>query len=300
MGQDTAISWTDATWNPLRGCTKVSDGCKFCYAMGVAARFNKPGQPYEGLARMVGGQPQWTNRIRLLPDKLDEPIRWQKPRRIFVNSMSDLFHPDVPVEYIARVFAAMALAPQHTFQVLTKRPERMEEVLSDRTFYKRVLDAADHEFRATRPKLGNVPISDPTLYGLPNVWLGTSIESNEQERRAYYLRYVPAAVRFLSCEPLLGPLDDVSFRGIGWVIVGGESGRHMPAHPERQMDHAWARDISRWCVARGIPFFFKQSSGVRSGMGAALVEEDGSAWEWHQFPGHMDPPRLVTPAREAV
>lgn len=276
MGDKTAIAWTDATWNPLRGCSKVSDGCKFCYAMGVAARFSGPGQPYEGLAKMVGGNPQWTNRVMLVPDKLEEPLRWQKPRMIFVNSMSDLFHEAVPVGYIARVFAVMALAPHHTFQVLTKRPDRMADVLTDRTFYRLVLDAADHEFRPKRPKLMHAPVSDPTLYGLPNVWLGTSIENNAVADRAHHLRDVPARVRFISAEPLLGPLDEVSLRGIQWVITGGESGPH-----HRPFDPQWARDLRDRCHALGIAFFHKQNGGVTSHSGGDLL--DGQRYQ--EYPG---------------
>ncbi len=172
--QKNGIVWTDETWNPLRGCSRVSEGCRNCYAESVARRFDGPGLPYEGLIASGG---QWNGQIKLVPEKLDEPLRWQRPRRIFVNSMSDLFHPNVPNEYIDRVFAVMALASQHTFQVLTKRPERMLEYLNRRTT-------------------------------MPNVWLGVSIENQvTADERIPLLLQTPAAVRWVSAEPLLRPVD---------------------------------------------------------------------------------------------
>jgi len=275
MGDKTGIAWTDATWNPLRGCSKVSEGCRHCYAMGIAARFSGTGQPYEGLARMVGGKPQWTNKIMLVPEKLDEPLRWQKPRMIFVNSMSDLFHEDVPIEYIARVFAVMALAHWHTFQVLTKRPERMRVVLNDPAFGK-VQKAAAYGIIEARPRLHTAYISDPTTTGgLFNVWLGTSIENNAVVGRADHLRETPAAVRFISAEPLLGPLDKLELRGIHWIITGGESGpNHRPFDPE------WAREIRDRCHSNDIAFFHKQNGGATSHSGGNLL----SGQRYQEYP----------------
>jgi protein gp37 len=220
----SSIEWTEATWNPVTGCTKVSPGCDHCYAETFAERFRGvPGHPYE----------QGFD-LRLWPDRLDLPRSWKKPRIVFVNSMSDLFHERVPTEYVSRVFTVMADCRWHTFQVLTKRPGRMASVL-----------------RRIRP--------DP----LPNVWLGTSIESDDYIWRADKVREAPAAVRFLSLEPLLGPLPSLSLKGIDWVIAGGESG---PRHR-----------------AEGIAFFFKQWGGRFPKAGGRLL--DGRTWD--EMPGLM-------------
>ncbi len=254
MSDKTRIEWTDATWNPVTGCTKVSEGCDNCYAETIAHRF--------------AGTPAYPNgfAVTLRPERLDQPLRWQRPRRIFVNSMSDLFHADVPDEFIAHVFAVMALAPQHTFQVLTKRPGRMRSLLSQADF-QLMVDAHMHNH-------GDVETED---WPLPNVWLGTSVENQKwADVRIPQLLGTPAAVRFLSCEPLLGPVDlaawtrphtdDCNDDGVpwctcdrdrdgylDWVIVGGESGPHArPMHPD------WARSLRDQCVAAGIAYHFKQ------------------------------------------
>ena len=215
MGK-SSIEWTDATWNPVTGCTEVSPGCDHCYAKTIAERFR--GTP----AFPVGFD------VQLRPEKLEDPLHWRAPRRIFVNSMSDLFHADVPKDFIADVWRTMQLAPQHTFQILTKRAERMERVV-------RWLQV-------------NAPPADK-----PNVWLGVSVESTDYYSRIRHLQRTPAALRFLSCEPLLGPLPELPLDGIGWVIVGGESGQGArPMHP------SWVRGIRNQCRAAGVPFFFKQ------------------------------------------
>lgn len=222
----SAIEWTDETWNPTVGCSRVSPGCDHCYAIGVAHRAMQPA--HEGLTIKRKGEPtDWTGEVRLLPDRLDVPLRWRKPRRVFVDSMSDLFHRDVCSHFIGSVFRTMARCPQHTFQVLTKRPQRMCAWVN-----------------------ANNEITVPTL---PNVWLGTSIESDLYTWRADHLRATPAAVRFLSLEPLLGPLPSLDLTGIDWVIVGGESGPgSRPMHP------TWVRDIRDRCTDAGVAFFFKQ------------------------------------------
>lgn len=218
MSDRSTIEWTEATWNPVTGCTEVSPGCDNCYARTFAERFRGvPGHPYE----------QGFD-LRLWPDRLNQPSRWRKSRTIFVNSMSDLFHQDVPDDYIRQVVEAMAAAPQHVYQVLTKRPGRMAAVM-----------------RKLRP--------DP----LPQVWLGTSIESNDYAWRADKLRETPAAVRFLSLEPLLAPVDQVELSGLDWVIVGGESG-----HGARPLDPAWVRDVRDRCGDLDVAFFFKQTGSV--------------------------------------
>lgn len=218
MSDRSAIEWTEATWNPVTGCTDVSPGCDNCYARTFAERFRGvEGHPYE----------QGFD-LKLWPDRLEQPARWRKPRTIFVNSMSDLFHENIPDEYIAQVFDAMEAGSQHVYQVLTKRPGRMASVL-----------------RQLRP--------DP----LDHIWLGTSIELDKYCWRADKLREAPAAVRFLSLEPLLGPLPSLDLTGIDWVIVGGESG-----HGARPLDPAWVRDLRDHCADAGVAFFFKQTGSV--------------------------------------
>lgn len=232
MADRSAIEWTEATWNPVTGCTKVSPGCDHCYAETFAERWRGvPGHPYED-----GFD------VTFRPERLDQPLRWRRPRLIFVNSMSDLFHERVPTSYIERVLQAMRDADHHTYQVLTKRPGRMASVL-----------------RQLQP--------DP----LPHVWWGTSIESDDYAWRADKLRQTPAAVRFLSLEPLLGPLPSLDLTDIGWVIVGGESGpRHRP------VDGDWVRAIRDRCAAADVPFLFKQWGGRTPKAGGR--ELDGRTW----------------------
>lgn len=250
MGDKTRIEWTDATWNPVTGCDKVSPGCDHCYAETFAERWRGTrGHYFE-----TGFD------VQLRPDKLDLPLRWTKPRRIFVNSMSDLFHARVPDEYIARLFAVMALAPQHTFQVLTKRHGRMRSLLSSAYFLHAVSRVwAEPPTDWTLPRDWSVPV-----WPLPNVWLGVSAEDQKRaDLRIPALLDTPAAVRFVSAEPLLGPIDlhgdpigkdSVFWIGhLDWVIVGGESGPGArPMHPD------WARSMRDQCVAAGVPFLFKQ------------------------------------------
>ncbi len=243
----TLISWTDETWNPTTGCSRVSEGCRFCYAESLSLRRGWSKKPWT-----AGNAAE---NVVLHPDRLRKPYAWKTSRRVFVNSMSDLFHPEIPDAFIARVFAVMEDLPRHTFQVLTKRPERA----------------------AVWPGPWE-----------PNIWMGTSVEDARVLHRVDALRSCPAQTRFLSCEPLLGPLDGLNVAGIHWVIVGGESGAHMSRHPDRWMLHAWARAIRDTCAAAGVPYFFKQSSGVRSGMSPALQEEDGSAGAWRQTPTTAD------------
>lgn len=241
MADKTGIEWTDATWNPVTGCDQVSPGCDRCYALTQARRLKAMGNPRyqnDGDDRTSG--PGFG--LTLHEDLLDRPIRWTRPRHIFVNSMSDLFHPQVPDEFIAKVFDTMAHASQHKFQVLTKRSKRLATLA-------------------------------PELPWPPNVWMGVSVETNQYAFRARHLAEVrDAAVRFVSAEPLLGPLDELSLDGVGWVIVGGESG---VGH--RRMKEAWAVDLRDRCAAAGIPFFFKQWGGIRSKAGGCLL--DGQEWK---------------------
>lgn len=229
MGDKTNIEWTDATWNPIIGCSRVSPGCDHCYAIGVVHREMSP--QHVGLTvKPEGERTDWTGEVRPAGErKLTEPLRWTKPRRIFVNSLSDLFHADLHDDEIAKVFAVMALAPQHTFQVLTKRPQRMA-LLNDpgfvRDVYGWMIEITDHED------------IDGLAWPLPNVHLGVSIENDTYTWRADHLRNTPAAVRFISAEPLLGPLPSLDLTGIDWLIVGGESGPGArPMHPD------WVRDL---------------------------------------------------------
>jgi protein gp37 len=335
MADRTKIEWTDATWNPIRGCTRVSEGCRNCYAEVMAGRFSDPGQWGHGLAQRValpggGTDHRWTGKVELVDAALDLPLRWRSPRRIFVNSTSDLFHEKVPDEWIDRVFAVMALAPQHRFQVLTKRPERMRRYLSGAAQRRIVGLYADRLAARGRGDLRIITLFDiacdriglvaefadadivPRLrdrplragWPLPNVWLGTSIEDHSTaDDRIPHLLATPAAVRFLSAEPLLGPvaldmiltpemglyaLSGIRSDGSGpsgfskgpridWVICGGESGPGArPMHPD------WARSLRDQCARDRVPFFFKQWGEWEPRRGFACPDDlprDG----WHHF-----------------
>lgn len=230
MGDRTAIEWADSTWNPIVGCSRVSPGCDHCYAIGAVHCGEAMGiVQHTGLTiRRPGERLDWTADVRFVDHMLDRPLRWRRPRRVFVNSLSDVFHADVTMDQRAQMFAVMSLATQHTFQVLTKRSQIMAATLNEPEFV-RLVD--DHRERL-RPGSGDF------TWPLPNVWLGVSIETNRYAWRADHLRATPAAVRFVSAEPLLGPLDDLDLECIDWLIVGGESGRHArPMHPD------WVRDL---------------------------------------------------------
>lgn len=284
MAEHTHIEWTDATWNPITGCTLVSDGCKHCYAATLAATRLKHHPSRSGLARLnAAGEAKFTGEVRFNEQWLDQPLRWKKPRRIFVCAHGDLFHENVPDEWIDRVFAVMALAPQHTFQVLTKRSDRMRRYFQAKDALPRVAHVG------LTPEIDNPLFQDGTDWPLPNVWLGVSVEDQSAaDERIPDLLATPAAVRFVSAEPLLGPVDltrinsddwwleggdsiisnalrgwrdSTSARGssreetslIDWVIVGGESGKKArPMHPD------WARSLRDQCAAAGVAFFFKQ------------------------------------------
>jgi protein gp37 len=300
MGDGTTIEWTDATWNPITGCTLVSEGCRHCYAARLAATRLKDHPSRKGLARVnAAGEAKFTGEVRLNEQWLDQPLRWKKPRMIFVCAHGDLFHEGVPDEWIDRVFAVMALAPQHTFQVLTKRPERMRAYMSEGrggAIARSIMDmwiAGSKPVRAVSAtndwpvkSIGDVDLPDDiTLqqWPLPNVWLGTSVEDQPTaDERIPHLLATPAAIRFISAEPLLGPVNllvtdarghDISaLRGVAcdptnpdgadayyrtakldWVIVGGESGPGArPMHPD------WARSLRDQCAAAGVAFYFKQ------------------------------------------
>jgi protein gp37 len=236
VSANSTIEWTDSTWNPVRGCTKVSPGCKHCYAETFAERFRGVrGHPYE-----KGFD------LRLIPDKLAEPLKWGTPKTIFVNSMSDLFHEDVPDWFVERVARVMRVANWHTYQVLTKRSERLREMLATKLAF----------------------VSDAR-----HIWWGTSVEDKKYGvPRINDLRHAPAAVRFLSVEPLLEDLGEVDLSGIHWVIVGGESGARA-----RPMDEAWVKRIRGQCNAAQVPFFFKQWGGVRKS--EAGRELDGRTYD---------------------
>ncbi len=253
--QRSKIEWTDATWNPVRGCSRVSEGCRNCYAERVAARFSGPGEPYHGLAVMKPDGPHWTGKVKLPADHLTDPLRWRTPRRIFVNSMSDLFHEAVPQEWIARIFQVMAQANQHTYQILTKRPQRMLEIMRDLT---------DHS---------TMFMGKP----LPNVLLGVSVEDQANaDARIPLLLQTPAAVRFVSYEPALGPVDFSEFLErtkigpnhiLDWIIAGGESGpQARPAHPD------WFRAVRDQCKAANARTNMRAADGVRIAAAPPPVE----------------------------
>lgn len=277
MGDKTGIAWTDSTWNPVRGCSRVGPGCENCYAEGVAARFSGTGQPYEGLARFSERRlPQWTGEVRFIDKHLADPLRWKKPRRIFVNSMSDLFHEKLSNEEISAVFGVMAAAPRHTFQVLTKRPERAIEWLA--WAEKRGYDGAalfqedDNDWRirqmvnvAALRRGAHVASNHGGPWPLPNVCIGVTAEDQKRaDERVPLLLKIPAAVRFVSVEPQLGAVSLQRLRAraawpkIDWVICGGESG-----HRARPFDLAWARSLRDECEAAGVAFFMKQIGARR-------------------------------------
>jgi protein gp37 len=267
----STIEWTNATWNPVTGCDRISPGCDHCYALTLAARLKRMGQA----KYQTDGQPPTSGPgfgVAIHPGTLGEPLRWRRPRLVFVNSMSDLFHARVPDGFIARVWATMAATPQHTYQVLTKRPIRVRRLLASREFWRASGDVwgelYDRGHGATVQWTGPAPV-------LSNVWLGTSIESDAYTWRADHLRAAPASTRFLSLEPLLGPLPSLDLAGIDWVIVGGESG---PGH--RPLELGWVREIRDRCVELGIAFFFKQVGGRTPKAGGRLL--DGRTWD--QFP----------------
>ena len=278
MSDRSGIEWTDASWNPVTGCVEVSEGCDHCYARTFAERFRGVARhPYEN-----GFDPM------LRPERLDQPLRWRRPRMIFVNSMSDLFQEAVPDEFIAQVFAVMGIAAHHTFQVLTKRAGRMASLLAREDFVEGV-----------RRLLWNDPCAGSASDGrrarewpFSNVWVGTSAEDQRwADIRIPKLLRTPAAVRFLSCEPLLGPLDltrcldavgSPATCAIGWVIAGGESGAGA-----RPMDPGWARSLRDQCLTAGVPFFFKQWGGRTPKAGGR--ELDGRTWdEMPARPGVVD------------
>ena len=248
MSDNSKIEWTDATWNPVTGCTKISPGCKNCYALTFAERFRGvPGHPY-----------QQGFDLRIWVDRISLPLAWKAPRRIFVNSMSDLFHERVPDSFVDAVFETMRAASWHQFQVLTKRPERM----------KRYLDARPDHSRRMRTKS-------------PHIWLGASVETQQYAGRAAVVASLPSAVRFLSCEPLLGPLDLSTVLGprrVNWIIVGGESG-----HRARPMKFEWVLGIRDQCQRARVPFFFKQWGGTNKKRTGRVLEDR----TWDELPQRL-------------
>ena len=238
------IEWTDATWNPVSGCLMVSPGCTNCYAMRMAARLQAMEHPaYTAVTRKSGGRPVWTGRLHLNRAALEIPLRWRSPRRVFVNSMSDLFQDGVPGEFIRDVWHVMGQAHWHTFQILTKRPDNMLAVMKEQ----------------------RLPV-------LSNVWLGASVESADYRGRIGTLRKIDAAVRFVSFEPLIGSVGRVSLKGIHWAIVGGESGPSA-----RPMNPGWVSEIQSACERFGTAFFFKQWGGANKKKAGRLLK--GRTWD---------------------
>ena len=243
--RETKISWAKTTWNPVHGCSKVSPGCDRCYAENLSLR--------RGWTKKAWTGENAKENVQVKPHKLKEPYTWKEPCRAFVNSMSDLFHPLIPNDYLAQVFAVMNDLPQHVFQVLTKRPR--------------------HAARWQGP-------------WTENIWMGTSIEDRKRLYRIDQLRGCPAQTRFLSLEPLLEDLGELNLTGIHWVIVGGESGKDY-----RPMRMDWVRNIRDQCVSAGVAFFFKQSAAPRTEMGTELIEADGRKTIWRQFPDTLNATR---------
>lgn len=246
MANNSSIEWTEATWNPVVGCTVISPGCTNCYAMRMARRLEAMGNDkYAGTTRVSGGRSKWNGVVRVDNDALRIPFGWKTGRMIFVNSMSDLFHERVPLEFIQRVFETMRQTPQHTYQILTKRAERLKALCAELDW----------------------PV---------NVWMGVSVENEDYVDRIDHLRRTRAAVKFLSLEPLLGPLDSLDLTGIHWVIAGGESGPGArPVAPD------WVRSIRDQCAEADVAFHFKQWGGVNKKKSGRML--DGRTWD--EFPG---------------
>lgn len=242
MAGRSNIEWTEATWNPLAGCSVLSPGCTNCYAMRLAGRLSSMGlTKYQGTTRISGGRHKWTGTVKIDRASLLQPRKWKRGRFVFVNSMSDLFHEDVPVDFIQEVFEVMSSTPQHTYQILTKRAERLAEVA-------------------------------PKLNWGSNIWMGVSVESDEYLWRARLLREVQSRMRFLSLEPLLGPFERLNLDGIHWVIAGGESGPGS-----RPLDPDWVRSIRDQCQHAGVAFHFKQWGGRNKKSAGRLL--DGTLWD---------------------
>lgn len=245
MAAGSKIEWTEATWNPITGCTRVSEGCRHCYAERLTATRLAHMDKYKGLARITKkGEARWSGKLRFHSEVLEQPRRWRKPRLVFVNSMSDMFHEDVELDFVLKVFKVMNECPQHTFQILTKRP------------------AIAASF-------------SPALKWTPNIWMGTSVENMLVTHRIADLKKTKAKVRFLSLEPLLGPLPKLPLSGIHWVIVGGESGPGA-----RPMEADWVKPIRDRCIAQSVPFFFKQWGGVQKKKFGRRLDNR----TWDEFP----------------
>ncbi|MET9911553.1 phage Gp37/Gp68 family protein [Streptomyces sp. NPDC006476] len=281
MSAGTQIEWTEVTWNPTTGCDRISPGCDNCYALNLAKRLKSMGQA----KYQRDGDPRTSGPgfgLTMHEEALLAPLRWRRSRKVFVNSMSDIGHARVPAAFVARVFATMALAPQHHFQVLTKRPRHLRRLLESQKF----VDAVWAEMEQLAAQ-DTVPLAKPvradvrrrtakwnalSAWPLANVWIGTSVESDEYCWRADELRRIPATVRFLSLEPLLGPVPSLDLAGIDWVIVGGESGRQ-----HRPLDLDWVRAIRDQCVDHQVALFFKQIGGLTPKAGGRLL--DGRTWD---------------------
>lgn len=305
------IEWTEVTWNPTTGCDRISAGCDNCYALTLAKRLKAMG----AAKYQVDGDPRTSGPgfgVTVHPTAFDEPLGWRKPRKVFVNSMSDVGHARFSPAVIARIWAVMALTARHEYQILSKRPQRLATLLRDAEFVAAVAREATAIIGRTPSHLGRwrldlggerlagdsgigggwtvVETDDGNVWSppwpLPNIWVGTSIESDEYCWRADYLRRTPAAVRFLSLEPLLGPLPNLDLTGIHWVIAGGESGYH-----HRMLDLAWVRDIRDRCVDQQIPFFFKQIGGHTPKSGGRLL--DGRTWD--EYPTTSQLTAVATP-----
>lgn len=245
----TKISWTDVTWNPTHGCSRVSEGCRNCYAERLSLQ--------KGFTHVPWTRANEKENIQLKHHKLRDPFKLKEPSRIFVNSMSDLFHAEIPDEYLAKIFAVMNALPQHTFQVLTKRPERAASWPGPWT---------------------------------SNIWMGTSVEDQRSVTRLDALRSCKAATRFISFEPLITPIRNPDLNGYHWAIVGGESGPGF-----RPMPHSWARHLRDACLDQNVAFFFKQSAAWRTELGTSLQHTDQTFWTWQQYPGQLAAPIKAEP-----
>jgi protein gp37 len=296
---DSNISWTDKGWSPIVGCSRVSAGCMNCYAETLVGHrlstnpvFAGSGM-YQGLTRPTNDGPRWTGEIEFFPERLYAPFVWREPQRVFVNPQSDLFHDNVPLELMQVIFGVMAITPRHTYQVLTKRPKRMQQVLSDPSFQAGMVSAMqalafeqkyETMFWLMAERLSQMQAK--LSWPLPNVWLGVSVEDQgTASERIPLLQATPAAKRFISAEPLIGEINILqatdTWKGLSWIIVGGEA---APANKRRPMEQSWALDLYRQSKSAGVPFFYKQDAAPRPGTRPYFVNDKGERVYVQRFP----------------
>lgn len=287
------IAWTNETWNPIRGCSIVSAECANCYAMAKAHQYGGHGMPYDGLTKVVNGRALWNGEVRMIPEHLTDPIRWKRPRLVFVNSMSDIFHEKLTFEQIAQIFGVMAIAWWHTYQVLTKRDERMLEFFEwlgrqESTPLATIIgETLVENPAAAKPPIDGTAMEHIVSNGWPlkHVWLGVSVGERRAYKRVAALRLAPAAVRWISMEPQIENLDDIDLTGMDWIVQGGESASVQRA---RVFNLDWARSMRKKCLAADVPFFFKQAGTVAwDGANRTAADTTGKGDKPEEWPAEI-------------